>query len=113
MESLVYFKSEGSTGGIHRFQDSPVGCKNYHCARLYGTGRIHADLARLVGTRYLPFIFLYGMWEFAILAAILIFGSVGIVMLLPDSFTFGGWFTAIVLLLFGFIVQFTSRNTQK
>jgi hypothetical protein len=53
----------------------------------------------------MPFIFLYGMWEFAVLAGVLIFGSVGIGMFLPDTFALGGWFTASALLLFALWVR--------
>lgn len=81
-------------------------------ASLYNIHWFYPAFMLIVGTHYLPFIFLYGMWEFAVLAVILIFGSVGVVMLVPDSFTFGGWFTGAVLLSFAAIVQFTS-NTQK
>ena len=63
----------------------------------------------IVGTHYLPFIFLYGMWEFAVLAAVLIFGAIGIALYLPGFFTLGGWFTAIVLLLFAVWVRFAKR----
>jgi hypothetical protein len=59
----------------------------------------------IVGVHYMPFIFLYGMWEFAVLAGVLIFGSVGIGMFLHDTFTIGGWYTAIALLAFALWVR--------
>ncbi|HLE91151.1 MAG TPA: hypothetical protein VI753_08380, partial [Anaerolineales bacterium] len=62
----------------------------------------------ILGTHYLPFIFLYGMWEFAVLSATLIGGGVATGMLLPDTFVTGGWFAAVVLLLFAVLVQITS-----
>jgi hypothetical protein len=61
----------------------------------------------IVGAHYMPFIFLYGMWEFAVLSALLIGGGVAIGMLLPSTFVTGGWFTAVVLLLFAMLVQIT------
>ena len=63
----------------------------------------------VVGTHYMPFIFLYGMREFAVLAAVLIGGSMAIALLLPHSFIAGGWFTGIVLVVFALVVQITPR----
>ena len=63
----------------------------------------------VMGMHYILFIFLYGMWEFAVLAILLLTGAITIGLLMPDSFTPGGWFTAIVLLLFVF---FVSRRKQ-
>jgi hypothetical protein len=58
----------------------------------------------ILGAHYLPFIFLYGMWQFGVLAAALIGGGVAIGLALPDSFNPGGWITAAVLLLFALII---------
>jgi hypothetical protein len=74
-------------------------------ASLYNINWFYPAFMLVVGTHYLPFMFLYGMWEFAALAGILIFGSVGIGMWLTDSFMFGGWFTAVVLLAFALWVR--------
>ncbi len=54
----------------------------------------------VVGAHYLPFMTLYGMWQFGILAAVLIGGGIAIRMLLPGSFTAGGWLTAVALIIF-------------
>lgn len=54
----------------------------------------------IVGAHYLPFVFLYGMREFAVLAALLVAGGVGLALYGPASFVPGGWATGIVLLLF-------------
>jgi hypothetical protein len=63
----------------------------------------------VLGTHYMPFIFLYGMWEFGVLAALLIGAGVAAGMMLPDAFTTGGWFTGVVLILFALLV--TVRRT--
>jgi len=55
----------------------------------------------VVGSHYLPFMTLYGMWQYGVLGAALIGGGVAIGMLLPRSFLAGGWFTGAVLVLFG------------
>jgi len=66
-----------------------------------------------VGSHYLPFIFLYGMWQFGVLAALL--GGSGLIigMYLPSIFSLGGWLTALRLLVFAFIgrsVTFSDNN---
>jgi hypothetical protein len=67
----------------------------------------------IIGAHYMPFIFLYGMWEFAVLSALLIGGGVAIGMLLPHAFVIGGWFTATILLLFAALVQVTPRLSRR
>lgn len=91
----------------------PLNMLLVEAAALYNINWFYPAFILIVGTHYMPFIFLFGMWEFAVLAATLIFGSVGIVMLVPNSFTFGGWFTAILLLIFAVVVAFTSRKPGK
>ncbi len=56
-----------------------------------------------VGAHYLPFIFLYGMWQFGVLSAFLVGSGVVIAVFLPTSFSLGAWVTAIALLLFAFL----------
>ncbi len=54
----------------------------------------------LLGAHYLPFVFLYGMRMFAVLAAFLLGGGVIIAMYLSNHFSIGAWYTGIVLLIF-------------
>ncbi|NTW12054.1 MAG: hypothetical protein HGA30_01950 [Anaerolineales bacterium] len=82
-------------------------------ASLYNINWFYPAFMLIVGTHYMPFIFLYGMWEFTLLSALLIGGGVAIGMLLPDTFAAGGWFTAAVLLLFAVLVQFTRGLSRK
>ena len=56
----------------------------------------------IVGCHYLPFIYLYGMWEFGVLAALLIGPGLLIGLYLP-AVGFGGWLTGALLLIFAFI----------
>jgi hypothetical protein len=68
----------------------------------------------VLGTHYLPFMFLYGMRQFGILAAILIGAGIAIGLYLPAVFSLGGWFTAVVLLIFAFIGRsIVLRETKK
>jgi hypothetical protein len=57
----------------------------------------------VVGAHYLPFIFLYGMPQFGILAGLLIAGGVGIGLYGPDMFSLGGWGSAFILIIFAFV----------
>jgi hypothetical protein len=55
----------------------------------------------VVGAHYLPFVFLYGLRRFAVLAASLLAGGMVFGLGFADEFSVGGWFTGVVLLLFG------------
>ena len=59
----------------------------------------------LVGAHYLPFIFLYGMPEFAALAGLLIVGGLLFALYFPMRFAAPGWFTACVLIMFGLLAN--------
>ncbi len=56
-----------------------------------------------VGAHYLPFIFLYGMWQFGVLAALLIGGGLVLALYGPPLFSLGGWITAALLVGFAFV----------
>jgi hypothetical protein len=69
-----------------------------------------------LGSHYLPFIFLYGMWQFGALAALLIGSGLLIGMYLPSIFSLGGWWTALMLLVFAFVgrgVALADHKTAK
>lgn len=57
----------------------------------------------VVGTHYLPFITLYGMKLFGLLAGLLVLGGVGLALYGPDVFSLGGWLTAVTLIVFAFL----------
>jgi hypothetical protein len=80
-------------------------------AALYNVNWFYPAFMVVVGAHYLPFIFLYGMWQYALLAAALIGGGVAIGMTFPDSFSMGGWFTGLVLLLFALVIGTTTVST--
>ncbi len=56
----------------------------------------------VVGSHYLPFITLYGMKMFGVLAAILVMAGAGLALYGPSIFSLGGWFTGVVLIVFAF-----------
>jgi len=81
-------------------------------ATLHNINWFYPAFMLIVGTHYMPFIFLYGMREFAILSVLLIGGGVTIGILLPGTFIAGGWFTAVILLLFALLVQIVPRPSK-
>jgi hypothetical protein len=53
----------------------------------------HRGGTRSANRNYLPFLFLYGMWQFWILGGLLVAGGVVIGLYIPASFILGGWVT--------------------
>jgi len=72
-------------------------------ATAYRTNWFYPALMIALGAHYLPFIFLYGMWQFGALAALLIAGGVVLGLYFPQTFSAGGWVTAGLLLGFAFL----------
>lgn len=67
----------------------------------------------VIGTHYLPFITLYGMKMFGILAGLLV--GIGAMLALygPDVFSLGGWITAIILIAFAFLGRYLVFLEEK
>lgn len=57
----------------------------------------------VVGAHYPPFITLYGMKMFGVLAALLVVVGAGLALYGPGVFSLGGWITATLLISFAFI----------
>jgi len=72
-------------------------------ATLYRLEWFYPAVMIIVGAHYLPFIFLYGMWQFGGLAAVLIGTGAALGFSSKGSFSLGGWIAAGMLLLFAFI----------
>jgi hypothetical protein len=69
-----------------------------------------------VGIHYLPFCFLYGMWQFALLAGLMIGGGLLFAQYLPVAFSTGGWITGMLLLIaavVGLYLVFQEQRQQK
>lgn len=64
-----------------------------------------------LGAHYLPFVFLYGMWQFAGLCATLVMSGIAIGMYLPAPLSLGAWLTATILLIFAFIGRHAVRRS--
>ena len=57
----------------------------------------------VVGAHYLPFITLYGMRLFGVLAVVLMVAGAGLGLYGPPLFSLGGWLAGLVLLGFAFL----------
>jgi len=67
----------------------------------------------VVGTHYLPFITLYGMKMYGILAGLLVVIGAGLALYGPDIFSLGGWITAILLIAFAFLGRYLVLQEEK
>jgi hypothetical protein len=72
-------------------------------AALYRLEWFYPAFMIALGAHYLPFVFLYGMRMFAMLAGLLVGAGMFIGLHHRDSFAMGGWFTAALLLVFAFV----------
>ena len=82
-------------------------------ASLYRLNWFYPAFMVVIGTHYMPFIFLYGMRHYAPLAAILIGAGVAIGMYFSNSFVLGGYFTAAILLGFALLAWFTREERTE
>jgi hypothetical protein len=73
-------------------------------AALYRPGWFYPACLIIVGAHYLPFVFLYGMRTFAVLAAALLCAGFAIGMMAPNQVVLGGWAGGIVLFGFAFVL---------
>jgi hypothetical protein len=69
-------------------------------AALHDTNWFYPAVMVVVGAHYLPFIFLYGMPAFGVLAALLMGGGWLLALRGRDAFAAGGWLTGVLLLAF-------------
>jgi hypothetical protein len=70
-------------------------------AALHNINWFFPACAVIVGAHYLPFVFLYGMWQYAVLSGFLVSGGLACGMFLAHAFTPAAWFTGVILFLFG------------
>ena len=84
-----------------------------YIATLYRQSLFYPAFMIVLGAHYLPFVFLYGMRQFAVLAALLISSGIVLGLYLPTALTLGGWMTATVLLAFAFIGRHTVLHSER
>ena len=66
----------------------------------------------IVGAHYLPFVFLYGMRMFAVLAGLMVFAGITLALWIPVPFPSGGWLTGFLLVLFAFLLRASAHATE-
>lgn len=69
-------------------------------ATLANINWFYPAMMSIVGAHYLPFVFLYGMRSFGLLAALLLGGGVALGLRTPEAFSVGAWFTGLALIVF-------------
>jgi hypothetical protein len=67
----------------------------------------------VIGSHYLPFITLYGMKLFGVLAALLVVAGAGLAIYGPPIFSLGGWLTGLTLIGFAFAGRYIVLNEEK
>ena len=66
-------------------------------------GWFYPALMITLGAHYLPFIFMYGMWQFGALSGLLIAAGLAVALYIPRPISIGAWLTAALLSVFAFI----------
>ena len=72
-------------------------------AALYRLEWFYPAFMIVLGAHYLPFVTLYGMKMFYVLAAVLVSAGLLLALYVPMPFATGAWITAVVLTLFAFL----------
>lgn len=72
-------------------------------AALYRLDWFYPAFMIVLGAHYLPFVTLYGMKMFYVLAAVLVGAGVLLALYVPMPFATGAWITAVVLTIFAFL----------
>jgi hypothetical protein len=81
-------------------------------ATLHNVNWFYPAFLVIVGAHYLPFVFLYGMWQYGVLAGLMLAAGVGLGLLAPGSFSPGGWLGGAMLLLFAAWVALGLRREE-
>jgi hypothetical protein len=80
---------------------------------LYRLNWFYPAMMILLGAHYLPFVFLYGMRMFAVLAALLVGGGTVIAMYFSASFSIGAWYTGTILLVFAAVGRMQVNHEHR
>jgi hypothetical protein len=70
-------------------------------AALHNVNWFYPGCMIVVGAHYMPFMTMYGMWQFGVLAAALMAGGMLLGLLAPHEFALGGWLGGAAMVLFG------------
>ena len=81
-------------------------------ATIHNTNWFYPAFLVVVGAHYLPFIFLYGMWQFGVLAVLLVGLGTALGIFFPENFSLGGWIGGAVYLLAAFPFRSFAMKSQ-
>ncbi len=80
---------------------------------LYNLNLFYPAMMILLGAHYIPFVFLYGMRMFAVIAALIAGGGLVIAMYCSNSFSIGAWYTGVILVLFAVVGRTIIRREVR
>lgn len=81
----------------------PLGLPLVGAAALHRVDWFYPAFMILLGAHYLPFVFLYGMWQFAALGGLLVTGGLALGLWVQVPFAAGAWLTGALLIGFAFV----------
>ncbi len=81
----------------------PLGLPLVGAATLHRADWFYPSFMILLGAHYLPFVFLYGMRQFAVLCGLLVTLGLALGLYVRAPFSAGGWLTGGILLVFAFV----------
>jgi hypothetical protein len=82
-------------------------------AALHNVNWFYPGCMIVVGAHYLPFMFMYGMWQYGVLAGALLTGGILLGLQAPQEFALGGWLAGAAMLLFGIVAGEIARREQS
>ncbi|HKQ57417.1 MAG TPA: hypothetical protein VJY35_06080 [Candidatus Eisenbacteria bacterium] len=92
----------------------PVSIPLVLAATLHRTAWFFPAFMIVVGAHYMPFVFLYGMNTFWVLAVLMMAGGLMIGLYMPAAhFSLGGWITGVLLIGFGIVQLVITSREQR
>jgi hypothetical protein len=82
-------------------------------ATLYRRDWFYPAVMIIVGAHYLPFGFLYGMWQFPVLGAVLLVLGLRFGLPAPGAFGTPAWITACALVLYAFYALIVTTREAR
>jgi hypothetical protein len=79
-------------------------------AALHNVNWFYPGCMIIVGAHYMPFMFLYGMWQYGVLAGVLLAEGFLLGFVAPGEFALGGWLAGAAMLLFGIVAGGIARR---
>jgi hypothetical protein len=81
-------------------------------AALHNVNWFYPGCMIVVGAHYMPFMSMYGMWQYGVLAAALMAGGMLLGLMVPHEFALGGWLGGAAMLLFGVAAGAIARRER-